>query len=78
MPILNWLAQNYGTVIICAIIVGIFALLIVSLIRDKKAGKSSCCGGCAGCAMSGQCHAAKASSPTAPDAEGEDTSETQA
>ena len=77
MPILNWLAQNYGAILICAIIIGIFALLIVSLIRDKKAGKSSCYGGCAGCAMSGQCHAAKASAPTAPDAEGEDMTETQ-
>ena len=59
MPVLNWLAQNYGAILICAIIIGIFALLIVSLIRDKKAGRSSCCGGCAGCAMSGQCHAAR-------------------
>ena len=29
---------------------------LTALIRDKKQGKSSCCGGCAGCAMAGHCH----------------------
>ena len=49
--------QQYGyTVLIIAALVLIFALLIRSLIRGKKTGKSSCCGGCAGCAMAGKCH----------------------
>ncbi len=51
-----WLAQNIGTVLVCAVLIAVFALLIRSLVRDKKKGKSSCCGGCAGCAMAGQCH----------------------
>ena len=74
MPILNWLAQNYGTILICAIIIAIFALLIVSLIRDKKAGRSSCGGSCAGCAMSGCCHAAR--SPAANDGDSAGASDT--
>ena len=53
-----WLSQNIGTILIIAALIAFFALLIWSLIRDKKKGKSSCCGGCAGCALAGQCHAA--------------------
>ena len=51
-----WLSQNIGTILIIAVLIAFFALLIWSLIRDKKKGKSSCCGGCAGCAMAGHCH----------------------
>jgi hypothetical protein len=57
--------QQYGyTILIIAALALIFALLIRSLVRGKKTGKSSCCGGCAGCAMAGACHAQ--SQPTAP------------
>ena len=34
----------------------IVALIVRSLIRQKKQGKSSCGAGCAHCAMHGQCH----------------------
>jgi hypothetical protein len=34
----------------------IVALIIFSLIRDKKKGNSSCGCGCAHCAMAGACH----------------------
>ena len=56
----EWITQNIGTIIVCVVLAAFFAVLILSLIRDRKTGKSSCCGGCAGCAMSGQCHAPKA------------------
>ena len=55
----EWIAQNLGTIIVCIILAVFFAILILSLIRDRKTGKSSCCGGCSGCAMAGQCHSAK-------------------
>ena len=45
------------TIIICALLVGAVALAIVSIIKDKKKGKSCVCG-CSSCAMSGACHAA--------------------
>ena len=53
---LIWLQSNLFTILIVAVLVAFFALLIYSLVRDKKKGKSSCCGGCAGCAMAGHCH----------------------
>lgn len=53
---LEWLSQNLATVIIVAVLAVIFGLMLRSLIRDKKAGKSSCCGGCAGCANACYCH----------------------
>ena len=51
-----WLTQHIGTILIITVLIAFFALLIWSLVRDKKQGKSSCCGGCAGCAMAGHCH----------------------
>ena len=53
---LTWLSQNIATIVIIAVLAVIFGLMIYSLIRDKKAGKSSCCGGCAGCANACYCH----------------------
>jgi len=55
--IIAWLGANFPSIIICAVLIAVVALLIYSLIRDKKKGRSSCCGGCSGCAMSGTCHA---------------------
>ena len=53
---LAWLSQNIGTIIVCAILITVFALLIRSLIRDKKKGKSLCGGNCGACAMGCHCH----------------------
>ena len=44
------------TVLICAGLVAIVALVIAYLIKNKKAGKSSCGCGCSGCAMRDKCH----------------------
>lgn len=54
---LEFLMNNWGTIIVCALIVAAVAGLIYSLIKDKKKGKT-CCGGCSGCAMSGSCSSA--------------------
>lgn len=56
---LEWLSANIGTILITAGLIVIVALIIRSMIRNKKAGISSCgakCGGCGACAMAGQCH----------------------
>lgn len=55
----EWLTANIGTIIICTVLVAFFTILIVSLIRDKKKGKSSCCGSCSSCAMGCHCHEAQ-------------------
>lgn len=81
----EWLSQNIGTIIVCAVIVAGCALLVWSLIRDKKKGKSLCGGHCAGCAMAGRCHSAGSSAATdrppseeAPDSDAEPSPEKEA
>ncbi|MBQ8350183.1 MAG: FeoB-associated Cys-rich membrane protein [Ruminococcus sp.] len=46
-------------IIALIILTVVVALIIYSLIRDKKQGKSSCSHGCSNCAMYGQCHQSK-------------------
>ena len=53
---LAWLSQNIYTILIIAALALVFTLMIRSLIRGRKSGKSSCCGGCAGCANACYCH----------------------
>lgn len=58
---LAWIAENIGTILICAVLVAVVAAIIVSMYRDRKRGKSSCGGSCAHCAMCGSCHSQHAS-----------------
>ena len=55
---LQWIASNIWTIVICAVLIGIVAAIIISMIRKKKQGKSVVCncGNCKGCAMHGSCH----------------------
>ena len=53
---LDWIAANLGTILISLVLLVIVSLIVVYLLRQKKAGKSSCGAGCAHCAMHGQCH----------------------
>ena len=52
----TWLAENLGTVIICAVLIAIVVLIVCSMVKKKKQGKTSCSCGCANCAMHGACH----------------------
>ncbi|HEZ7987418.1 MAG TPA: FeoB-associated Cys-rich membrane protein [Ruminococcus sp.] len=45
-----------GTIVIFAAVALVVALVIRSMIRNKKSGRSSCGCGCSTCAMNGQCH----------------------
>ena len=64
------LQANLPTILIIAGLILFFGLLVYSLIRGKKKGKSSCCGGCAGCANACYCHPQESgdSGKTTPDA----------
>lgn len=63
---LPWLQQNWGNVLIIAILAVLMTGLVWSLIRAKRKNKGGgCCGGCAGCAMQGKCHAKPADSDQA-------------
>ena len=53
---LQWVSANLTTIIICAVIILAVVLSMISIIRDKKKGRSSCGCSCAGCPMNGQCH----------------------
>lgn len=53
---LTWIKANLATVIISAALLVIMAAIIVSIVNDKRRGKSSCGCKCASCPMSGSCH----------------------
>ena len=55
----EWFMQNLGTVLVAVILIILVALVIRSLVKDKKAGKSTCGSNCAHCAMAGKCHQVK-------------------
>ena len=57
---LDWLYSNMTNILVIAAVIGIVTLAVISMIRDKKAGKSSCGCNCAKCAMAGKCHSVKA------------------
>ena len=43
---LQWISTNLSTILICIVLLAIVILIIRSLIRQKKQGKSSCGAGC--------------------------------
>ena len=56
---LEWITLNAGTLLISLLLIGLVALIILQLRRDKKKGKSSCGANCGCCPMSGSCHKSK-------------------
>ena len=52
----EWLYSNMANILIIAAVLGIVTLAVVSMVRDKRAGKSSCGCNCSHCAMAGKCH----------------------
>ena len=60
-----WLTANLINIALIAVIALVVGLLIRSMIRDMRAGKSSCGGNCASCGACGKCGAARKSPPGA-------------
>ena len=60
-PMFTWLSANLINIALILVIVLAVGLALRSMIREKKAGKSSCggscasCGACGGCASCGAC-----------------------
>ena len=52
---LTWLGANLINIVLVAVLAGLIALVIRGMIRDKKAGKSSCGGSCSSCGACGGC-----------------------
>ena len=51
---LSWLALNWGTIVVCIVLIAVVVLIIRGIRKDKKAGKSLCGGNCKHCG--GACH----------------------
>ena len=54
----KWLQQNWGTILVVAIVAAVVAAVIVFRVRAHRQGRSSCGCGCGQCAMRGACHSA--------------------
>ena len=52
----NGIVENAGTILVSLLLIGVVALIVARLRRDKKRGKSSCGGNCGCCPMAGSCH----------------------
>jgi len=50
-----FIRENLATLVICALLAGVVALIIAKMISDRRKGKSACGGGCAGCPYGGRC-----------------------
>ena len=53
---IDFLAYNWGTLFIGALVLAVVGLIIVKLYREKKKGHASCGCGCDHCPSSGVCH----------------------
>lgn len=56
---IEFLAQNIGTIAVLLIVAALVAAIIVVQVRNKKKGKSSCGCGCGSCPNSSLCHKPK-------------------
>ena len=52
---LTWIMENLATIIISVILAMAVAAVIVSMVRGRKKGKSSCGCSCTGCPAGGLC-----------------------
>ena len=50
-----WLSANLINIVLVAVLVLIVGLLLRGMIRDKKAGKTSCGANCASCGACSRC-----------------------
>ena len=53
--LLSWIFENLATLLICLGLLAIIAAIIISQIKNKKRGKSSCGENCGCCPMGGSC-----------------------
>lgn len=53
---LEYLAQNFGYILVAGVLLLIVAAIILRMVRNRRAGKGGCGHGCAGCAHAALCH----------------------
>ncbi|MFA9381271.1 MAG: FeoB-associated Cys-rich membrane protein [Acetanaerobacterium sp.] len=52
----EFVAQNFATILIGAVVFGILAAVVIKIIKDHRNHKPSCGCGCENCPSSGMCH----------------------
>ena len=52
----QFLADNWGNILVVAALAAAVTGILVNMRRQKKAGKGGCSCGCSGCPSSGLCH----------------------
>ena len=60
---LTWLAAHWIDILLVLAVLAAVTLAIMKILKDKKAGKSSCGCNCSGCAMAGKCKGAAGAKP---------------
>ena len=53
---MEWLAANWGTIVVGAAVAAVLALIIINRVKKKKQGQSTCGCGCANCPMKNLCY----------------------
>ena len=56
---MTWLAENWGSLVVGAILLAVVVAILVHLARQKKSGGGGCGCGCADCPSKGICHPEK-------------------
>ena len=64
---LEFLQNNWGSFALGAVVLAVIELIVMKLVRDKKAGRYTCGGNCGSCgACSGHCAGCQECSHAAP------------
>ena len=54
-----FLSENWGTMLVLAIVLAAVAMVARRMYKDRKAGRSGCGCGCSGCPSKGTCRLKK-------------------
>lgn len=57
--VIGFLSENWGNILVLAVVAGLAGAVLWSMRRRKKAGKSGCGCSCADCPSKGMCHPEK-------------------
>ena len=64
---MEWFMQNIGTLIVLLAVAFASGFAVYSMLKDKKAGTSSCGSSCSCCPMAGKCHSAPEAKEISPE-----------
>lgn len=53
---MDFITENLASIIVLIVVAVIVGAIVIKMVKDKKAGKSSCSCGCKGCPNSQNCH----------------------